>query len=293
MTIVRKHIFIHSNLLRVACPLFILSFILLAIFSSVDAQTESPAQIKLRQAREEAKKEANARRDAEVKRREAEAEVIQLKADLTQVKSSAALEVALSATDVRIKSEALFEMIYRGSDANQIVKLQPIKSLYKIGVDFIEFEITSNRSGYLTLFSVGSSGKIYKLFPNKFDSSNYITVGMNLKLPRDTWRLRSHGPAGLSKFMAVISNTSDRFAGMGLPEGPYSKLENTLETAKAIVSRVMPDGNSCVPPSTRDFFSESNLCVPKCVNSGRDFLPEGNPCQSDYGASISVVTEIN
>jgi hypothetical protein len=173
-----------------------------------------------------------------------------------------------------INSNALLATIVRDSDASNTVKVQPAKSVFKIGSDFLQMTVSSAKAGFVTLFSVGSSGKIFQLFPNRFDSSNRIEAGVPLALPRPEWRLRSRGPEGTSKFLAVVSTTPDRFAGLGLPEGPFSAIENTQQGAKTLVVRLLAPGAAC-------------------SQSTRDFEAEANPCATGYGAGLAEVREAN
>jgi hypothetical protein len=190
-----------------------------------------------------------------------------------------AFEATLPATNItptaaHINSNALLATIVRDADPGNAVKVQPAKSVFKIGTDFLQMTVSSAKAGYVTLFSVGSSGKIYQLFPNRFDTNNRIEAGVPLTLPRPEWRLRSRGPEGTSKFLAVVSTTADRFAGLGLPEGPFSAIENTQQGAKTLVVRMLA-------PSAA------------CSQATRDFEAEVNPCATGYGAGLAEVREAN
>jgi hypothetical protein len=175
---------------------------------------------------------------------------------------------------VRIDSHALLATMARDADASHAVKLQPTKSSFKIGTDFLEMNVTSAKPGYVTLFSVGSSGKIYQLFPNRFDSNNRIEAAVPLALPRPQWRLRSRGPVGSSRFLAVVSTTPDRFSGLGLPEGPFAAIENSQQGAKTLIVRALAPAVGC-------------------TQATRDFEAEANPCSTSYGAGLAEVREVN
>lgn len=173
----------------------------------------------------------------------------------------------------RINGRSLLETLQRGADTTHTVELRAARTSFKIGTDFLELSLTSSRAGYVTLFSVGSSGKIFRLFPNRFDDNNRIEPGVALQLPRPDWRLRSRGPMGSSRFLAVVSSTPDRFAGLGIPDGPFSAMENTLDGIRGLLTRI-------VTPS------------PGCQTPLRDFSAENNPCATGYGAGVVDVQEV-
>lgn len=173
----------------------------------------------------------------------------------------------------RIDSQALLETLQRGADDKHEVTIQPTRPSFKIGVDLLELKITSSRAGYLTLFSVGSSGKIFRLLPNRYDTASRIGAGVPMTLPRPEWRLRSRGPAGVSRFLAIVSSTPDRFADVGLPEGPFSSMPNTVGGVRRLVERTVAPAPDCAKPQ-------------------RDFEPVGNACTSAYGAGQASVHEV-
>ena len=174
----------------------------------------------------------------------------------------------------RINSAALLDTIQRGADVTHQVQLRPVKTTFQISKDFLEMDLTSARGGYVTLFSVGSSGRIYQLFPNRIDPNNRIEAGTTLRLPRPEWKLRSRGPAGKNRMLAVVSSTPDRFAGLGLPDGPFANIENTASAAKAIIKTLNTPASGCVP-------------------SKRDFSVESNPCATSYGAARVDIAEVD
>ena len=75
----------------------------------------------------------------------------------------------------------------------------------RIGRDLLDFSVSTNREGFLYLLQVGSDGKTFNLlFPNKLDVDNAVQPG-TYRFPRDTWRVRSGGPAGTSHLLAIVS----------------------------------------------------------------------------------------
>ena len=71
----------------------------------------------------------------------------------------------------------------------------------------------------------------------------------------------------------MVSPTPERFADVGLPEGPFASMANTTEGVRALIERAMSP-------------------APNCASSQRDFVPEGNACASSYGAGLAAVREV-
>lgn len=178
----------------------------------------------------------------------------------------------------RIERKPLICLVAGNADQTHQVQIRSSKAAYIIKLDHLDLEIVSSRAGYLTLLSVGSSGKIFQLFPNDLDRNNHMDANVPLRLPRPEWRVPSGGPAGTNRFLAVVSGVPDRFANLGIPVGGrFKAFEATANNAKDIVERLIsptPGCNSLTP--TRDFDS-----------------PEANPCGSSYGAGAIDVLEVN
>jgi len=99
-----------------------------------------------------------------------------------------------------------------------------------------------------------------------------------MRLPKPAWRIKSNGPAGTNRFMAVVSSTPDRFAGLGIPAGPFAKVNNTAGSAKDIVMRLITPAQNCGASE---------------INKRRDFEAEADPCSSSYGAGLVDIEEVN
>ena len=63
--------------------------------------------------------------------------------------------------------------------------------------------IHSARSGYLTLFQLGTDGKEEVIFPNSLDQDNRIEADNSLTLPRQSWQWNA--AAGNGRLLAVVS----------------------------------------------------------------------------------------
>ena len=86
------------------------------------------------------------------------------------------------------------------------VTLRVAERWMKIGRDLLDFEVSTQQAGYLSVLQVGSDGKTFDLlFPNEIDANNQLAAGSSVRLPRPAWRVRAGGPAGTSWLMAVVS----------------------------------------------------------------------------------------
>jgi hypothetical protein len=78
----------------------------------------------------------------------------------------------------------------------------------RIGRDFLELTVTPQRDGFLYLVLLGSDARsFYLLFPNALDMSNRVRAGQPVRLPREDWRIRAAGPAGINHLMVVVADT--------------------------------------------------------------------------------------
>ena len=59
--------------------------------------------------------------------------------------------------------------------------------------------------------------------------------------------------------LAVVSTRPNQFAALGLPDGPFTKIEGNAAAAKAIVKIMNTPVNGCDSP-TRDFAVEPAQC---------------------------------
>ena len=178
-----------------------------------------------------------------------------------------------------INTVSLVQTLYDGRDAKREVSLKAEKDTLRIG-EYLNLELTSDKSGYVTLMVVGSSGRIYQIFPNDKDTDARIEAGKPLPIPRpDLWMMPAQAPAGDNHFLALVSDTPDRFKGVGQPAGIFKALGNTGESAKGIFERLFKRQSGCAAQTA----------------SSRDFGVEAapvNPCATGYGASLLKVTEI-
>jgi hypothetical protein len=110
-----------------------------------------------------------------------------------------------SAAPVPVKASNALQDIAALAHPSYGVKLTSAKQSLKIGADFLDLTVETNKEGYLYLLHVGSDGKAFNvLFPNKFDGNNHLNPG-RYAFPREQWRVMSGGPAGQSHVLALLT----------------------------------------------------------------------------------------
>ena len=114
--------------------------------------------------------------------------------------------------DDRDIASGLWELENRVSDIRLF--LRPTKQDYRL-TDYLTIRLEADRDCYITLFNWEADGTFKQLFPNKFDTDNFIRAGSSINFPtRDSnFDIRLSGPEGIErlKLVAVRSKTvSDR-----------------------------------------------------------------------------------
>jgi len=84
---------------------------------------------------------------------------------------------------------------------------------YEVG-ETLRMAVKSNEDAYITVFNIGTSGRVTQLFPNNYEPNNRIRAGETLEIPSaaSESRIKVAGPAGkelikviaTSKPMAVV-----------------------------------------------------------------------------------------
>lgn len=108
-----------------------------------------------------------------------------------------------------------------------------------IGRDTLELVVTPPRDGYLYLVLLGSDARsFYLLFPNGLDMDNRVRAGQPLRLPREDWRIRAAGPAGVNQLLVVVSDTPRALERLGRArpdaKAPFTFALNTLGGRRAL-----------------------------------------------------------
>ena len=183
--------------------------------------------------------------------------------------------------DTTTDARALLNTLHESRDATRTVTLTPSRKEFRIGTDFLEFTISSNRKGYAHLFAVGSSGKIDLLFPNRSDAANLVEPGQALALPRAGWRLRSLGPAGSTALLAVVTDGPDWMGEAGAQLRPFSRIDNRAGAVQELARKLLM-ASRCTGGGS----------APHATSPQRDFSVESDGCSARFGAARADVVEI-
>lgn len=131
--------------------------------------------------------------------------------------------------------ERALQDIRAGADKAWPVRLLPAKATLRIGQDMLDFEVETEREGYLYLFQIGSDGKtINLLFPNQIDADNKLGAGRH-RFPRESWALKAAGPAGTDHLMALLSSEPRNFPGITKQAGVFRSLPATRSATKSLI----------------------------------------------------------
>lgn len=168
----------------------------------------------------------------------------------------------------RTPAESL-QSLAEGAAPGFEVTASPRKSEVAIGKDKLDFELRSQREGYVYVYLLSSGGELFLLFPNLLDKHNKIAAGQSFTLPRASWPMDAGGPAGVNRFAVLVSTQERDFSGAGIqsegvfPQFPLPVLA-ALEAARG----------SGPPP-----LLGKPVCAP------------GTPCNDAYGTAFFKITE--
>ena len=99
-------------------------------------------------------------------------------------------------------------------------------------MEFSDFRVSSNRSGFVYVFLLDSEGALYLLFPNALDKRNEIARGQALQLPRAAWAMASGGPAGVNHFAVLVSEHERDYTESGvLSSGVFAEFPTPVLAA--------------------------------------------------------------
>ncbi|MDP3700000.1 MAG: caspase family protein [Hylemonella sp.] len=175
-------------------------------------------------------------------------------------------------------AQAALQDIYNSRDDRRLVTLTAAKPALKIGVDTVDFTLTSREGGYVYLVMVGSDGETFDLlFPNQIDRNNLIEPGGTMRLPRPAWQLSAEGPPGKNTLLAIVTDNPRDFSGAGLkPAGPFSVVDAVAakDIQLVTVGAAAPAESECANPA-----STRNLSIKK-------------RCSTGYAAALLTIEEV-
>ncbi|GAA4333579.1 hypothetical protein GCM10023144_24980 [Pigmentiphaga soli] len=119
------------------------------------------------------------------------------------------------------------------------VRVDNTRAVARIGRDTLSFSVRSNTTGYLYVLMVDPAGKFIQLFPNGIDANHRIQANQPLRLPRPNWPMDAGEPAGLNRFVALVSATERDFtqAGLTATGDVFQEFPPTAQTAAARLRR--------------------------------------------------------
>ena len=124
----------------------------------------------------------------------------------------------------------VLEAVFAGRDPDWGVDIRTDSASVRIGKDQLKFRVRSAREGYLYLLMLGTdSTHFYVLFPNTLDGNNRLAAGAEVRLPRPGWSMVAGGPAGVNRFVAIVTPSPRDFASAGLKRvTPFSEFDLTV-----------------------------------------------------------------
>ena len=126
-------------------------------------------------------------------------------------------------TQASVSARPLLEDIRSRADPSFNVELRLSSSRLRTNVDFLDFTVQGNRSGYLYLLYVApGSNEITVLFPNDIDKDNRIEGGRAQRYPRPGWAIRSQHTGNDGQLLAVIADTPQDFTSGAMRAGPFA-----------------------------------------------------------------------
>ena len=163
------------------------------------------------------------------------------------------------------------ERIVSGAAADWPVEAGANKPSVRIGQDQLKFFVKSPQAGFVYVYEKSTEGQLTLLFPNVLDQHNRIAANERLNLPRASWAMVSGGPAGVNKFVVVVSKTALNLDEAGLSK--ESMFPQFSERIAQALHEAHPEGISPL------------LGVPKC--------PTETACTISYGAASFTIQETN
>lgn len=152
-----------------------------------------------------------------------------------------AMDLIVSSTDAKNGSNEvvparMLQDLRAGADKSYgIVLAMTSRQPLRIGQDSLEFEVATQREGYLYIFQAGTEKTgITLLFPNSIDSANRLPAGRHV-FPRPTWALRSSGPPGTNHLMALLSDERKDYSGLAKQAGVFATVPPSRTHTKGFV----------------------------------------------------------
>ena len=159
--------------------------------------------------------------------------------------------------------------IVAGASPGFEVKAVVARPEVRVGKDRLEFQVQSNRDGFLYVFLLSSGGDMFLLFPNALDKRNRVSAGASVALPRASWPMEAGGPPGTNEFVAMVSAHERDFRKAGMQQdGVFGQFQLPILGA---LEAAQPQGPSPLRGE------------PQCEAAA--------PCADAYGAVLFKIVE--
>jgi serine/threonine protein kinase len=159
--------------------------------------------------------------------------------------------------------------VVSGASADYAVSAKPFKPEVQIGKDRLEFQVQSNKAGFVYVYYLSSSSEMYLLFPNALDKRNKIEAGATLSLPRPSWVMEAGGPAGTDEFVVLVSERERDLKATGIQyDGVFGQFSTKILAALEV-------GRPAGQP----------------LLAGMPICEGATPCKDLYGANSFKITE--
>jgi hypothetical protein len=121
----------------------------------------------------------------------------------------------------------IIDTLHEQRDPSWPVTVDVASDRVQIGKDRLSFRLRSERGGYVYLLMQGTDrSHFYQLFPNGLDKNNRLQGNAEMSLPRSNWEMVAGGPAGLNRFIALVTPSPRNFASAGLGGSqPFSEFD--------------------------------------------------------------------
>jgi serine/threonine protein kinase len=159
--------------------------------------------------------------------------------------------------------------VLSGASADYAVGAKPLKAEVQIGKDKLEFQVQSNKAGFVYVYYLSTSSEMYLLFPNALDKRNKIEAGATMSLPRPSWGMEAGGPAGTDEFVVLVSERERDLKATGIQyDGVFGQFSTKILAALEVGR-----------PAGQPLLAGAPVC-------------EGAaPCKDLYGANSFKITE--
>lgn len=161
--------------------------------------------------------------------------------------------------------QTVLEQIHDQRDSKRKVSVTATKPILRIGVDELDFSVTSSHDGYVYMAMLGSDQKtLYLAFPNALDTRNRIVAGESLLLPRSNWRIQAGGPKGKDTVLVIVTDSPRNLDTLGGGQsGPFT-MPLTDESGRTRLQWMLGQKGelgSCSAPSCSDAFGSAVVTI--------------------------------